>query len=403
MTEKLYHNMPTVETCISKVLACRKTESAYEALLDKTVIFPESGGQLSDRGFLNDAAVLHAREENGLVWHETTAPFEVGAEVAVRLDVEARRDHSAQHTGEHILSGTANTLFGAVNVGFHMAEDYVTIDLDTYLDEAQITELERAANRAVQENLPVTVRIVDEQALEHIPLRKQAKGLTGEIRIVEVGAADSCTCCGTHTAASGEVGFIKITAAAKYKGGTRLWFACGMRAAEASRREHELLDALARRFSTRPEDVFEAVKKQGDDNAALRAELKKRTETLFSMQAETLLKNAKTAGSVKLALYTGQGFSMQELRTLSEKLTLGGNTAAALLSVNGESILYLFARGANVRFSMKQACEAANALFGGKGGGRDDGAQGSAPLMGESAFLQAATQLEDYLLRALKT
>ncbi len=401
MTEKLYYQIPALKSCNATVLACEKKEDGFELLLDRTVIYPEGGGQLSDKGFLNDAAVLHAREENELVWHKTEAPFEVGTKVAVRLDLETRRDHSVQHTGEHILSGVAKTLFDTANVGFHMAEDYVTIDLDKFLDDAQLETLERAANFAVQKNTPVTVRVVDEHELENIHLRKQAKGLTGEIRIVEVEEADSCTCCGTHCAMSGEVGAIKITAAAKYKGGTRIWFACGMRAVEASRREHALLDALARRFSTKAEDVYDAVKKQGDEYAALRAELKKRTETLFEMQTETLLKNAKSTKGIKVVVHTAQGLSAQELRAFSEKLLAGGKTVVALFGVSGDSASYLLARSADVSFSMRQACEAANALFSGKGGGRDDSAQGSAPIAGESAFLQAVSQFEGYLLRAV--
>lgn len=402
MTKKLYYHMPALACCEATVLSCKQTEKGYDVLLDQTVIYPEGGGQLSDKGFLNDIPVYHAREEDELVWHEVEAPLKEGALVSVRVDMDARRDYSVQHTGEHILSGVAKTLFDAVNVGFHMAEDYVTIDLDKFLDEAQLRKLERAANLAVQQNAPVTAELVDEHELEQIELRKQAKGLTGEIRIVRVGEADSCTCCGTHTAASGEVGAIKITAAAKYKGGTRIWFACGMRAVDASRREHEILDALARRFSTKAEDVTEAVKKQGDDNAALRAELKKRTETLFSMQAETLLKEARAEKGIKVVVHAAQNLSAQELRAFSEKLVAGGKTVAALFSVNGGSLFYLFARGGEVALSMKQACDAANAMFSGKGGGRDDSAQGSAVFPGESAFSQALSQLESYLLRAVQ-
>jgi len=400
MTKRLYHELPNLTTYRATVLACEKTENGYEILLDQTMLFPEGGGQLSDEGSLDDIPVLHVREENKLVFHETTLPLTVGTEVTVRLNEEKRRDHSVQHTGEHILSGVAKTLYDAVNVGFHMAEDYVTIDLDKLLDEAQLTKLEREANRAVQANIPVTVSVVDEQALEHILLRKQAKGLTGEIRIVEVAGTDSCTCCGTHTATSGEVGGIKITAAAKYKGGTRIWFNCGMRAVDASRKEHELLDILARRFSTKAEDVPDAVQKQFDEYAALRAELKKRTETLFLMQAETLLQSAATVKGIKVVVHAVRGLSAQELRSFSEKL-LGGKTVVAVFSVNGENINYLLARSADVNFSMKQACDAVNALFAGKGGGRDDSAQGSAPFTGDSVFSEAVSQIKEYLLRAV--
>lgn len=83
-----------------------------------------------------------------------------------------------------------------------MAEDYATIDLDTQLTHEQIKELQREANRAVQRNVPITYETVQGEELENITLRKQAKGLKGDIRIVyfDGGEVDSCTCCGTHVA-----------------------------------------------------------------------------------------------------------------------------------------------------------------------------------------------------------
>ena len=62
-----------------------------------------------------------------------------------------------------------------------------------------------------------------------------------------------------------------------YKGGTRLWFACGMRAVVDAQKNALLADKLARRFSTKPENVLAAVVKQGDELAAAKRELRMRT------------------------------------------------------------------------------------------------------------------------------
>ena len=95
-------------------------------------------------------------------------------------------------------------------------------------------------------------RIVSDAELDAIPLRKRAKGLTGEdIRIVWCGGVDSCTCCGTHCARSGEVGAIKIIAHMNYKGGTRLWFACGMRAVSDAQKNALLVDKFCLLYTSR--------------------------------------------------------------------------------------------------------------------------------------------------------
>lgn len=73
MTQRLYYDHNAVE-CEATVLACRKGENGFEALLDATVIYPEGGGQPSDTGYLNDARVAYAFEEGG----RRVAPLRAG-------------------------------------------------------------------------------------------------------------------------------------------------------------------------------------------------------------------------------------------------------------------------------------------------------------------------------------
>lgn len=101
-----------------------------------------------------------------------------------------------QHTGEHLLSWCAWSLYGAVNVGFHCALDYATLDLDIPLTAEQLKQIEQLANRVARENRAVTAVIYKtEEELEGLPLRKHTEGLTAPIRVVTIEGADSCTCC----------------------------------------------------------------------------------------------------------------------------------------------------------------------------------------------------------------
>ena len=319
MTKRLYYPREEQDTlsCTARVLECREDQDGYEICLDATVIFPEGGGQLSDQGQLCHietgavmAEVTHAREEGDLVFHRTDRPIQPGTQVLVKAREDLRQDHSAQHSGEHVLSGLAYTLFGAKNVGFHMAADYVTLDLDIFLDEEKLHALELAANQAVQRNLPTRVQVVDGADLAGMTLRKKAAGLTGPVRIVYVAGVDSCTCCGTHVAYAGEIGYIHLDSAAKYKGGTRLWFSCGMRGVERAWQEKTELDKLARRFSTKSEDVVEAVARQGDELSSCKRELKQRTGELLTYRAGELLAKGEAIGGVRLAAALLEGLDM---------------------------------------------------------------------------------------------
>ena len=246
MTELLYYSTPIITECGAAVLSCEKDErsGAYKIILDRTMIYPEGGGQPADRGSIvfrpdNSAAeqtvrISDAHTENGSVVHFCDAEIPAGTIVRVVLDVDTRLDHAQQHTGEHIVSGLASKLFGAVNVGFHMAADYCTIDFDIPLEQAQLEELERAANAAVRANLSVHTEVTTPEDASTRTLRKKSDKAVGNdknkksdkpqnnicepvppakaVRIVYIdnGKIDSCTCCGTQQCARFKTSFPRL-------------------------------------------------------------------------------------------------------------------------------------------------------------------------------------------------
>ena len=154
MTAKLYHQNGCTQ-CEAAVLDCRaNADGTFDILLDRTAIYPEGGGQLSDTGYIGSARCTHARDDGGEIWHRCDRPLDIGQCVHVAADEAVRLDHTQQHTGEHMLSGLAHSMFGCTNVGFHMANDIVTVDFDKPLSAEQIAELELKINEAIQRDEP---------------------------------------------------------------------------------------------------------------------------------------------------------------------------------------------------------------------------------------------------------
>ena len=103
MTELLYYSIPIITECGAAVLSCEKDErsGAYKIILDRTMIYPEGGGQPADRGSIvfrpdNSAAeqtvrISDAHTENGSVVHFCDAEIPAGTIVRVLLDVDTRR------------------------------------------------------------------------------------------------------------------------------------------------------------------------------------------------------------------------------------------------------------------------------------------------------------------------
>ena len=69
MTEKLFYNDVYKSEFNAKVLSCNKNGDRYDVILDKTLFYPEGGGQPSDTGALNGVKVLHVSEKGEEIIH----------------------------------------------------------------------------------------------------------------------------------------------------------------------------------------------------------------------------------------------------------------------------------------------------------------------------------------------
>ena len=365
-------------SCEAEAVSCtQNADGSYAVLFDRTVFFPNKGGQPCDIGTAGEASVTDCSERNGELVHTVDRPLAPGEKVLLTIDKERRLDIMRQHTGEHILSWAMWEMFGAVNVGFHCALDYATLDADKPLTAENIKAMEDLSNRVVMENRPVSAKIYETEAeLEGVKLRKHTEGLEAPIRVVTVQDADSCTCCAPHVKLTGEIGLIKITQFASYKGGTRVTFLCGGRALAFVQREQEILRMLAGRFSTAPEKLPEVVEKQCRDLD----ETKKKAVSL-SADLEQYLTAELKAGAEKIKtvslLVDRVKTDTKRLRPLAQS-TLGEKSVSLLFCENGETVGYVIA-SSGLKENMGEWLQAVNAALNGKGGGRGDMAQGSAP------------------------
>ncbi len=377
MTIKLFNDNVMLKNCKATVLACEEREGKFFIELDQTVIFPEGGGQLSDRGKINDVNVLHASEKEGRLWHECDAPLEVGAEVEVTLDWAVRLDRMQQHCGEHILSFVCWKLFDSNNIGFHMNEDTVTVDLDKALSEEELLQVEQESNAIIWENRPITVLNLESEEAAKLPMRKFNANLQGILRIVAVENADVCTCCGTHPPVTGMVGCLKIMRAERRKQGQRLEILCGARAMAEYAKQNRILRDLATDLSAKVDEVPERYAKMKEEMANLNEALKEKTAKLLDIEIQEVLAKAETRADGAKLLH----LVLDDAKTGKNLLPRVGaleNVVSVILAVQPERISYFVALGKNTVGDSRAYIKLLNDTFGGRGGGKPDGAQGGA-------------------------
>ena len=398
MTQRLYLVDSHLFENECTVLSCAPAKEGFDVMVDRTVFFPNKGGQPCDVGTLGGVRVTDVREVGDELILRTDGPLTVGAAVTGHIDEARRLDIMEQHTGEHVLSWCAYRLFDAMNVGFHCALTYATLDLDKPLTPEQVTEMEDMANDLVRKNLAVSAAIYESEAdLKDVPLRKHAEGLIAPIRVVSIEGADSCTCCAPHVHFTGEIGAVKIVSAVAYKGGMRMTFLCGGRALRQFQRLQSTVDAIARKFSTAQEEALAAVEKQEAELKEAKREKAALTARLEEYLTAELKARAEDVKGKKLLVCMTET-DPKRLRPLA-LATLPEKGLALLLSErNGQVGYVLCANG--LKLDMGEVIPAVNLALGGKGGGRGALAQGSAPM--PSGLSETVEQLRIYLRNLLK-
>lgn len=381
-TKRLFDENVMQRECEAVVVRTEPYHEGYAVVLDQTVFFPE-GGQLSDTGTLTAGEkalpVKHVHEKAGEIFHETKEPLAPGTKVVAKIDWPVRFDHMQQHCGEHMLSYAFYKLFGAHNVGFHMSADMVGIDLDREVDWQQALQAERFTNREIQEDRPVTTKLVPAEEAAKMNLRKFNDKLTGILRIVTVEGSDSCTCCGTHPTSSGMVGLVKIFKVEKHKEGSRISFLCGREALE--RVEQYMLAALdaSNLLSIKETELPDGIARLQQEKKELGERLTECTGKLLEYRIEEMKAHSATteAGHAKF-VFLESDMTPKEAKALAKRLGEIPEAFSAIFYQNGERLNYMFLATDGAAVNCQQVIRTVNEAFGGRGGGRPGSCQGSA-------------------------
>ncbi|GAA0199075.1 alanyl-tRNA editing protein AlaXM [Haladaptatus pallidirubidus] len=217
MTEALYLD----ETGDAKFEATVERVAGDRVVLDRTLFYPEGGGQPSDTGVLEadgETWNVTAVRKKDTVYHTVDrTPPEKGTTVTGRIDWERRYAHMRYHTAQHLLSAVLLDEYDAQTTGNQLYADRARIDCayERFSDE-EFAHIESVMNDRIGEGLEVRwyemERDEAESALD--PERTRIHLLPDsirEVRIVEIEECDRTACAGTHVENTDEIGEFRIT------------------------------------------------------------------------------------------------------------------------------------------------------------------------------------------------
>ena len=298
MTEKLYDQDAYAVEFDAKVISCEayqeKKESGYHVILDRTLFFPEEGGQSPDKGTIDGIEVTDVQIKKDVITHSLKEPLAVGETVHGIIDWTHRFNNMQQHSGEHIFSGIVHSRFGYDNVGFHLSDNIVTMDFNGVLTADEVREVETAVNEVIVKNLPVEITYPSKEELKTLDYRSKIE-IEGQVRIVTIPGVDVCACCAPHVKKTGEIGMLNVQSFSNYKGGVRISILSGFRALEEERKKSQVISSISGTLSANQELLPELVEKLKQSNQDLKYKIPADQENvlLFETDLDTpVMRNA---------------------------------------------------------------------------------------------------------------
>src|SRR6202007_711658 len=234
-----------------------------EVILDHTPFYAESGGQVGDRGwFYSDDHNTVVAEVKGCYYpiqgvraHQAIAKsiLRIGDKVDAVVDTSIREATMRNHTATHLLHAGLREVLGkhVKQAGSLVAPGHLRFDFShfTAVADEELQDIEDVINKEVLQNEKIEV-------IENVPIdaavnEYHAMALFGEkygdkVRVIRIGDFSTELCGGTHTAATGEIGLIKILKEGSVSSGVRRVEAVtGEGSLRHFRKDHELEGLVA--------------------------------------------------------------------------------------------------------------------------------------------------------------
>jgi alanyl-tRNA synthetase len=406
MTEKLYWSTPHLTSFEASGLTVADHGGKSSVVLERTLFYPEGGGQLGDNGTLHiitgapgRAAMLAVNvvdtqiDESGTIHHiihddslAKAREASVG-DVIVRgsIDASRRRDNMAQHTAQHALSRALADVARAETVSARLGSTTCTIDVTRdKISDVELHCAEDLVNALIASNVPVNALYPERDALASLPLRKQPKVTEGVVRIIDIEGFDMTPCGGTHCSRTGQIGQTRIVGLEKHKNMLRITFHAGLRSLADARSKHEALAQVAADLTCGPLDVRGAVTKLRGDLKGTRTQLDAARAELAELVARAELDRLPgpdvRPGPILLPLLRAND-DIGALRLLAGNLARDPRVVALAGAVDpatGELVVVV-QRGSTGKIDCGVFIQAQVKATSGRGGGKAERAEGRFP------------------------
>ena len=386
------------------VQATITNEDSLAVVLDKTPFYAEKGGQLGDTGILklngDSFEVLDTRQQEGVVFHmvdlKAAGKLTEGAKLQVSLDTARRKQIERHHTATHLLHWALREVLGpdVHQQGSLVAPDRLRFDFTHFqaVSPEQLATIERLANERILENGAISYFEIPYSEKPDSILAFFGDKYGDRVRVVKIGGRGSGEletpvfdgysmelCGGTHTLATGELGFLTITTEGAIAAGVRrLEAVSGFPFLRRFREEQALLDNLSSILSCSRADLEKKAGALVEQQKQLEKQLRSAQQAKASNLAQELLDSQSKVQEIPVIVKAVGDSGPEQLRLLADGLKESFQGVAVLgAAKEGKVSLLVYvapeviSKGLHAGKLIKELAK----QVGGGGGGRADLAQ----------------------------
>ena len=395
-----YDALENTATVVALYVAGEPVEAAVEdaevvVILDRTVFYAESGGQVGDSGFLNTESgkiEIHDCRKSGdhhlHIGRVLSGEIIIGQAIVAKVDNKVRQATALNHSATHLMHAALQQVLGEhVNQkGSLVNSERLRFDFSHHeaVSAEQIRQIEHLVNREILRNSSVDTAVMsmeDARAKGAMALFGEKYG--DEVRVLSMGGDFSVELCGgTHVTRTGDIGLLRISAESSVAAGIRrIEAVTGEAAVALCDQLQDTIAGVAEVVRASGASVTAKVQQLVDDNRRLQKEIEGLKSKLANASGSDLMSGLREIGGVKVLSTVVEGADAKSLRDVADQVRSKLDKGVFLLvAVDGEKAALLVGVTNNLTDTIKAGdlLKHVASQVGGKGGGRPDMAQGAA-------------------------
>ena len=379
----------------AEVLGVVEKDGKNTLVFDKTVFYPEGGGQPSDVGTISvDGAVVninYAEKVNNVVLHHVDGDVDldnfVGKKVEGKIDWNRRITLARHHSATHLIVAAARKILGEHiwQAGAQKGVSRSRIDLSHYkrISQEELNEIEKLANEYVMDNIELDIKFYTRDEAESLYGFKLYQGgiVPGKsIRVVKIPGIDVQACAGTHVLRTGDIGPIKINKTERVQDGVeRIDFSAGTAAVDSIQNENKLLRESSGIFKVDDDQLPKTCDRFFSEWKAQKNEIDKLKSEIASLKMNSLADDVTEIKGLKVVKQLIDA-DFKELQKIATDFTDNDNADVVLMGNNDGKIVGAASQNAiDAGIKVNEIIKKAAGVLGGGGGGRLTLAQGAGP------------------------